>query len=110
MNFDNPQRDPIQEGLTGIAPASCDLLLQTLSRELDYVLELLGMALQTYILDPADDEDVQAENIYWDGWNQATQVLQQVRAAQQVPSECTQCRASAMSCISREPATDSVSR
>lgn len=106
MNSENPQRDAIQQCLPGIAPPSCDLLLQTVSCELDYVLKLLGMALQTYILDDADDEDVQAENLYWVGWNQAMQVLEQVRDAQRIPSTCAQCRANAMSCIASEPPID----
>jgi hypothetical protein len=72
-----------QLSLPHVPPASAQVLLHLVSAELERVLELLGLALETYIIDFSDTEEFKEENVYWAGWNHALEVLRRVRNTQQ---------------------------
>lgn len=75
--------DPAQYqlNLPGIAPPSSGLFLDLVIGELDVMVYLLGMVLETGSMDDDQSCEARQDNLYWVHWDHACRVLKRVRAA-----------------------------
>ena len=58
---------------------SCALVIAALAQELSHVHCLLGLALESYIHQWNTADEVRFECMYWQGWNDAGRLLDELR-------------------------------